>query len=168
MAVKACSMMTELGPIIRTARLSAEDMGMPWLRILQGAAQCESGRRAGTVTPCENVDVELPCNLVYPVLNAMTTFPYDNNDALYETLSNALVRRVVFLTGAISMSGCPPADRGEAVFIGRSNVGKSSLINMVSLERVLCIHSCSWFCWTETHTILTYLIGSQSEIDCVH
>jgi GTP-binding protein EngB required for normal cell division len=29
------------------------------------------------------------------------------------------------------MEGCPEEGRGEAVFIGRSNVGKSSLVNMV-------------------------------------
>lgn len=31
------------------------------------------------------------------------------------------------------MDGCPEADRGEVAFIGRSNVGKSSLVNMVRL-----------------------------------
>jgi GTPase involved in cell partitioning and DNA repair len=32
------------------------------------------------------------------------------------------------------MDGCPEADRGEVAFIGRSNVGKSSLVNMVSVS----------------------------------
>jgi GTP-binding protein EngB required for normal cell division len=36
------------------------------------------------------------------------------------------------VTGAVGMDGCPEADRGEVAFIGRSNVGKSSLVNMVS------------------------------------
>jgi hypothetical protein len=132
MAVKACQMMSSLGPLIRQAKLDSAEINMPWLRILQGAGQCEGKRRAGTVQPCEGVDVELPCNLVYSVLKAMSTFPSDNNDRVFEAVSNALVRRVLFVTGAISMAGCPPADRGEAVFIGRSNVGKSSLVNMVS------------------------------------
>lgn len=138
MAVKACKMMNEIGPMIRESGLKADDMHMPWSRIIRGAAICESGRRDGSVIPCEGVDlcedvddVELPCNLVYAVLNAMATFPSDNNDRAYEALSNALVRRVLFVTGAIDMAGCPPADRGEAAFIGRSNVGKSSLVNMV-------------------------------------
>jgi hypothetical protein len=112
-------MLAEIGPIVREAGITAEDLGMPWTRILQGAAECESGRRAGTVHPCEGVDVELPCNLVYSVLNAMTTFPSNNDDRTYEILSNALVRRVVFITGAVDMDGCPAADRGEAAFIGR-------------------------------------------------
>jgi hypothetical protein len=132
MAVKACQMMTELGPTLRSATLTADELGMPWQRIINGAAQCESGRRDGSITPCKGFeDMELPCNLVYSVLNAMTTFPSENNDGVFEALSNALVRRVLFVTGAVAMSGCPPADRGEAVFIGRSNVGKSSLVNMV-------------------------------------
>lgn len=132
MAVKACQMMADIGPLIRESGLKASDINMPWSRIIRGAADCQSGRRDGSITPCEGVDVELPCNLVYAVLNAMATYPSDNNDRAYEALSNALVRRVLFVTGAVDMNGCPPADRGEAAFIGRSNVGKSSLVNMVS------------------------------------
>ena len=130
MAVLACGKLTEMGPIIRLSGLTSADFQMPWTRIIQGAMQCESGRRDGSVTPCMP-DLELPCNLVYSVLNAMMTFPSDNNDDTYEALSNALVRRTVFITGAVDIAGCPEADRGEAVFIGRSNVGKSSLVNMV-------------------------------------
>jgi hypothetical protein len=131
-AVQACQLLAEIGPVVRNAGLLPEDINLPWARILQGAAQCETKKRDGLVKVCEDVEVELPCNLVYSVLNAMTTFPSTNDDRTYEILSNSLVRRVVFITGAIEMAGCPPADRGEAVFIGRSNVGKSSLVNMVS------------------------------------
>lgn len=131
MAVLACKMLAELGPSIRQAKLNSDALKMPWQRIIQGAARCETGRRSGTITACEGVEVDLPCNLVYSVLSAMTTFPSDNDDLVFEAISNSLVRRVLFITGAVSMSGCPPADRGEAVFIGRSNVGKSSLVNMV-------------------------------------
>jgi len=132
MAVMACDMMADIGPMIRESGLKPQDLNMPWTRIIRGAAFCESGRRDGSISPCEGVDVELPCNLVYAVLNAMATFPSDNNDRAYEALSNALVRRVLFVIGAVDMTGCPPPDRGEAAFIGRSNVGKSSLVNMVS------------------------------------
>ena len=37
--------------------------------------------------------------------------------------------RVEFLKGVVAMGGLPPADRPEVCFAGRSNVGKSSLIN---------------------------------------
>ena len=36
-----------------------------------------------------------------------------------------------FLKGVVAMGGLPPADRPEVCFAGRSNVGKSSLINAV-------------------------------------
>ena len=39
---------------------------------------------------------------------------------------------VSFLMGAVEMGGLPPADLPEAAFAGRSNVGKSSLINAVT------------------------------------
>jgi len=73
-----------------------------------------------------------PCNIVYFVLDAMVVFPPENKDVTFEALCNALVRRTCFVTGAVGMDGCPEADRGEVAFIGRSNVGKSSLVNMVS------------------------------------
>jgi len=37
-----------------------------------------------------------------------------------------------FLKGVVAMDGLPPADRLEVCFAGRSNVGKSSLINAVT------------------------------------
>lgn len=144
MAVLALQMMNDMGPIARQAKLTAEDLQLPWLRLMQGAAKCEAGRRDGSVTPCVGPAVEnvvLPCNLVYSVLSAMSTFSSDNDDLVYEALSNALVRRVLFITGAVSMDTLPPADRGEAAFIGRSNVGKSSLINMATNRKSLAYTS---------------------------
>jgi len=99
MAVRACGMLAEMGPIVRESGLLSSEINVPWTRIVQGAAQCEAGRRNGSVVPCLP-EVELPCNLVYSVLNAMATFPSDNNDNTYEAVSNALVRRILFVTGA--------------------------------------------------------------------
>ncbi len=42
-----------------------------------------------------------------------------------------------FVTGAVSWQGLPPADRCEVCFAGRSNVGKSSLINALTGRRSL-------------------------------
>jgi len=39
---------------------------------------------------------------------------------------------VEFLKGVVGMDGLPPADRAEVCFAGRSNVGKSSLINALT------------------------------------
>ena len=41
------------------------------------------------------------------------------------------IRTANFLMSNTEVSKCPPADRPEYAFIGRSNVGKSSLINML-------------------------------------
>lgn len=140
MAVKACRMLQEMGIYATEAGLNATDIGMPWGRIIQGAAQCESGRRDGIVVPI-NPTYKLPCNLVYAVLDAMSAFPPDNSDRVFEGLSNALIRRTVFVTGAVNMDGCPEPDRGEAVFIGRSNVGKSSLVNCLTNRKSLAFTS---------------------------
>ena len=41
------------------------------------------------------------------------------------------IKRAVYLISSPTVDKCPPANKPEYAFIGRSNVGKSSLINML-------------------------------------
>lgn len=46
-----------------------------------------------------------------------------------------MTSQIEFLKGVVAMDGMPPADRVEVCFAGRSNVGKSSLINALTGRR---------------------------------
>src|SRR5690625_7685939 len=47
-----------------------------------------------------------------------------------------------FVLGASGMKHLPPPERPEIAYVGRSNVGKSSLINMILGRRNLARTSC--------------------------
>eukprot|EP00882_Tetradesmus_deserticola_P022575 GHRQ01024499.1.p1 GENE.GHRQ01024499.1~~GHRQ01024499.1.p1 ORF type:complete len:197 (+),score=2.84 GHRQ01024499.1:93-683(+) len=42
------------------------------------------------------------------------------------------VKKSIFVSSSVDLRGCPPQDYPEFAVIGRSNVGKSSLINMLT------------------------------------
>jgi GTP-binding protein len=66
----------------------------------------------------------------------MTTLPFPlAEEPDPQTLENGrllFAGPTEFVKGVVAMSGLPPADRMEVCFAGRSNVGKSSLINALT------------------------------------
>jgi GTP-binding protein EngB required for normal cell division len=141
--VRACAAMEKLARFLASTpeNVRQVDIELPWTRILEGATQCQSRIRKNDLPyTWENSQVTagnivLPVNVVHPVLNAILAHGKQStdDDRIYELLSNALLRRIVFVTGAVELDQCPESDgRGEVCFIGRSNVGKSSLINMIA------------------------------------
>ena len=46
-------------------------------------------------------------------------------------------KQIEFVKGVVSIDDLPPADRPEVCFAGRSNVGKSSLLNAITNRRAL-------------------------------
>lgn len=71
----------------------------------------------------------------------MTTLPFpivEAPDPRTEERGRLLFARPTeFVKGVVAMSGLPPADRIEVCFAGRSNVGKSSLINALTGQKGL-------------------------------
>lgn len=71
----------------------------------------------------------------------MTSLPFplaeDPDDITRERGRLLFTGPVDFVKGVVAMDGLPPADRLEVCFAGRSNVGKSSLINALTGRKAL-------------------------------
>ena len=71
----------------------------------------------------------------------MTSLPFPlaepESDAAVEIGRKLFAGEVDFVKGVVAMDGLPPGDRIEVCFAGRSNVGKSSLINALTNRKGL-------------------------------
>lgn len=61
----------------------------------------------------------------------------DPDPFVVEAGRKLMTGEVEFLKGVVAMDGLPPDDRLEVCFAGRSNVGKSSLINALTGRRAI-------------------------------
>jgi GTP-binding protein len=68
------------------------------------------------------------------------------------------ITTATFISSYSDVSKCPPPDKAEFAFIGRSNVGKSSLINMLTNSRKLAKTSVTP---GKTQTINHFLINES-------
>lgn len=74
---------------------------------------------------------------VFDIVDAMRATGVALDNESFEFLANSAVRQVEFVTGAVSMQTLPAPVGAEIAFVGRSNVGKSSLVNMICNRRAL-------------------------------
>jgi len=70
-------------------------------------------------------------------MDAMRSAKVEATHETFEFLANSAVRSVEFVKGAVSIDTLPDPLKAEVAFAGRSNVGKSSLVNMLCNRKAL-------------------------------
>lgn len=78
---------------------------------------------------------------VYACLDAQAAAAQDADADGLQAMVDAIVRDCRFVKGGVSMATLPTAPLPEVAFVGRSNVGKSSMVNMILGRRALAYTS---------------------------
>ena len=78
---------------------------------------------------------------VYACLDAQALARQEPDSEGLQVLVDALVRDVHFVKGGVSMQTLPDEPYPEVAFVGRSNVGKSSMVNMLLGRRAIAYTS---------------------------
>ncbi|KAI0559570.1 50S ribosome-binding GTPase [Gracilaria domingensis] len=110
------------------------------VEVTRGVASC--GERAAVDPRVFNTTIRLLgknklLNNVFDILDMMRMTRVQPDNETFEFLANAAVRQVRFVMGAVSMETLPEPLGAEIAFVGRSNVGKSSLVNMICNRKAL-------------------------------
>ncbi len=143
----AITSVTELRGLGPAARNLDDKPRIGWGQLIDAASRADARRRSSLSNAKDNGNdpshfvAGLPKNFAYPVLSAMAAHSAPNESGVYESLARGLVRRTSFLKGVVSSGTLPAETRPEIALVGRSNVGKSSLINMVLNRKALAYTS---------------------------
>lgn len=110
------------------------------IKIARGVAEC--GKNAAAEVTLYNTAIRMlgknrMLDSVFEVLDMLRLGEVKPDNETFEFLANAAVRQVRFVTGAVSMNTLPEPLGVEVAFVGRSNVGKSSLVNMICNRKAL-------------------------------
>eukprot|EP00958_Prasinococcus_capsulatus_P004440 scaffold412_cov388-Prasinococcus_capsulatus_cf.AAC.14 len=97
--------------------------------------RCTAGYGRHALHPCalgRNVTAVMPVASASDSKNGGAVASHRNTPGV-------TVKSVEYIISSVNVEGCPPAeeDRAEFALVGRSNVGKSSLINMLTNRRDL-------------------------------
>jgi hypothetical protein len=127
-------------------------------RMLSSNAQPIAPPAAASAKQQHNTTATIPATPAAPKLNPLQ--PYIPPGLILPKVpgSSSAVRNAEFAAGAYSLAQLPPERWPEVAVVGRSNVGKSSLINCMlgssSLAKVSKhpggMHCCCW-CWCCCH-----------------
>ena len=122
------------GPIVSgllDKRRRPYDLLRDWIRAEASTTEnCEPPSHIPFAKALEACRRSKDLEAAYLVLDAFASSKCEDHADLSREISSIFARSVRFIVGAVSSKQLPTTDVKEVAFVGRSNVGKSSLVNM--------------------------------------